>query len=98
MADVETQKSTKTQLKPPSMWKVMILNDDFTPMDFVTAVLMKFFHKSHEEAVQIMLTVHHKGRGTVGLYTKDVAETKVMQVMGLAQANGHPLRASAEEA
>lgn len=98
MTEVKTRTDTRVVLKTPSMWKVLIHNDDFTPMEFVTEVLKHVFHKSHDEAVALMLTVHHTGRGNVGLYTKEVAATKALQVRLLAEANGHPLLATAEEA
>lgn len=98
MTDVKTRTETSVVLKTPSMWKVLIHNDDFTPMDFVTQVLMHIFHKPRDEAEALMLTVHHTGRGNVGLFTKEVATTKALQVRLLAEANGHPLLATAEEA
>lgn len=87
-AVVET---AKPQLKPPPMYKVFLLNDDYTPMDFVVHVLERFFTLGRERAVQVMLEVHNSGKGMCGLYTKDVAETKVMQVNNYAKRNEHPL-------
>lgn len=98
MASTATQTRTSQKLKTPSMWKIVLHNDDFTPMDFVTEVLIHVFHKTHEEATDIMLTVHHKGRAIVGLFTKEVAVTKTENVKLLAEANGHPLLCTAEEA
>jgi ATP-dependent Clp protease adaptor protein ClpS len=93
-----TDLKTKTKLKTPSMFKVVLHNDDFTPMDFVTSILVHIFHKSLSEAQELMLTVHHKGKANVALYTKEIATTKVRQVLRLAEAGGHPLLATAEEA
>jgi len=80
----------------PRRYTVVFHNDDYTTMEFVVHVLMKFFHKSETEATQIMLHVHHKGYGIVGVYTRDVAETKAQQVMDYAKEHGHPLRCTAE--
>lgn len=96
--DVEVTTKTKIKLKAPSMWKVIIYNDDFTPMDFVIRVLIEIFNKSIEEAVALMLHVHTNGKATVGNYTKEVAETKVSQTMRAAEAYQHPLLVTAEEA
>lgn len=98
MADVATRTKTKMTIKTPSMWKVILHNDDFTPMDFVVAVLMQIFGKSLEESVALMLTVHNEGRAVVSLYTREIAETKVRETMTAAQNAGHPLLATAEEA
>lgn len=81
----------------PKMFKVIILNDDYTPMDFVILVLRRFFGKTEEQATQIMLDVHKKGSGTAGVYTLEVAEMKVMQVNQFAQLNEHPLKSTLEE-
>jgi len=77
-------------------YKVLFHNDDYTTMEFVILVLVKFFHKSETEATHIMLSVHHKGHGVAGLYTKDVAETKVAQVQEYAKEHGMPLRLTVE--
>tara|TARA_B100000989_G_scaffold288612_1_gene259498 strand:- start:322 stop:648 length:327 start_codon:yes stop_codon:yes gene_type:complete len=82
----------KTKPKRPPFYKVVLLNDDFTPMDFVVSVLEQVFRKSHEEAVQIMLAVHQKGSATCGRYTREVAETKVDEVIQYARLNEHPLQ------
>lgn len=95
---VATQVQTKQVVKNPSLWKVVLHNDDFTPMDFVTLVLTDIFGKSRSEAEEIMLTVHHKGKANVGLYTKEIAITKIAQVRIVAEDRGHPLLATAEEA
>jgi ATP-dependent Clp protease adaptor protein ClpS len=79
------------------MYKVLLLNDDYTPMDFVVHVLQHFFHKSYEQATQIMLKVHTEGRGVCGLYTADLAATKVAQVLAFARQHQHPLLCVMEE-
>jgi len=83
----------RQRVQPPRMYQVVLLNDDFTPMEFVVAVLQEFFGKDHETATQIMLAIHHGGRGVCGVYSRDVAATKVEQVMEAAQQAGHPLQA-----
>lgn len=88
---------TTTRQKPPSMFKVLLLNDDFTPMDFVVQVLQQFFAKSREQATQIMLKVHNEGAGLCGIYARDIAETKVSQVTMFAQEHQHPLQCVMEE-
>ena len=82
---------------PPPMWKVLLLNDDFTPMDFVVVVLQQFFHMDEAQATRVMLTVHHQGRGVCGVFSKDVAETKVQQVVRFARQHQHPLQCVMEE-
>ncbi|OZI61271.1 ATP-dependent Clp protease adapter ClpS [Bordetella genomosp. 11] len=77
---------------PPPMYQVVLLNDDYTPMEFVVAVLQKFFGKSEEEATRIMLQVHHEGRGVCGVYPRDIAATRVAQVAQHARAKQHPLQ------
>ena len=88
---------TRTKTKKPSMYKVLMLNDDYTPMEFVVHVLENFFNKNHEEATQIMLHVHQKGVGICGVYTYEIAETKVNQTMDLALQNQHPLQCTIEK-
>ena len=88
---------TTVRQKPPPMFKVLLLNDDFTPMDFVVQVLQLFFSKSREQATQIMLKVHNEGAGLCGLYPRDIAETKVSQVTTFAQEHQHPLQCVMEE-
>lgn len=83
--------------EPPPLYIVLMLNDDFTPMEFVVAVLQKFFNKDHEAAVQIMLKVHMEGRGVCGAFTRDVAATKVEQVQAAAKKAGHPLQCVMEK-
>lgn len=87
---------SKTRTKKPSMYKVLMLNDDYTPMEFVVMVLERFFNKSHEEATQIMLHVHQKGVGVCGVYTYEVAETKVAQTTEIARQHQHPLQCTLE--
>jgi ATP-dependent Clp protease adaptor protein ClpS len=88
---------TKPKTKKPSLYKVLILNDDYTPMEFVVHVLERFFNKPREEAVQIMLHVHRNGVGVCGVYTFEVAETKVTQVIELARRHQHPLQCTMEK-
>lgn len=88
---------TRPKTKKPAMYKVLMLNDDYTPMEFVVHVLERFFGKSREEATQIMLHVHRRGVGVCGVYTYDVAETKVNQVMDLARKEQHPLQCTLEK-
>ncbi len=85
------------RVKEPPFFKVVLLNDDFTPMDFVVNLLMRFFNKTQEEATQVMLNVHQKGTGICGIYPREIAETKVMQVNRHARENGHPLRCRMEK-
>lgn len=93
-----TIEATKTaKPKPPSMYSVILFNDDYTPMEFVVEVLQRFFSKSLEQSTQIMLQVHTKGSGTCGIYPMDIAETKVNQVTMLAQEQGHPLQCAMQE-
>jgi ATP-dependent Clp protease adaptor protein ClpS len=87
----------KSKLKPPPMFKVILLNDDFTPMDFVVAVLQTFFSMNREQAMQIMLKVHMDGAGVCGVYPSDVAITKVEQVVTFARQHQHPLKCVMEE-
>lgn len=91
-ADQQIALEPEIRTELPSMYDVLVLNDDFTPMDFVVFALKKFFHKSHEESIGLMLEVHHQGAGVCGTYTRDVAETKMMQVINLARENNHPLK------
>ncbi len=87
----------KTRLQPPRMYKVLLLNDDYTPMEFVITVLQRFFSLDTEKATQIMLQVHHEGRGTCGVYTRDIAATKVELVSKFARQHQHPLACVMEE-
>ncbi len=88
---------TRPKTKKPSLYKVLLLNDDYTPMEFVIHVLEKHFSKSPEEATRIMLHVHQKGVGVCGVFTYEVAETKVTQVMDVARQNNHPLQCTMEK-
>jgi ATP-dependent Clp protease adaptor protein ClpS len=88
---------TKPQVKRPPLYRVLLLNDDYTPMEFVIHVLERFFNKSRDEATQIMLHVHHNGVGECGTYTYEVAETKVTQVMDFAKKHQHPLQCVMEK-
>lgn len=97
MDDTETLSHSEYRLDEPSLFKVVLLNDDFTPMDFVVELIMKFFQKSLEEATNVMLNIHHEGVGVCGIYPRDIAETKVMQVNRHARNSGHPLRCRLEE-
>jgi ATP-dependent Clp protease adaptor protein ClpS len=88
---------TRTQTKKPAMYRVLLLNDDYTPMEFVITVLRRYFNKSPDEATRIMLHVHHHGVGECGVYTYEVAETKVTQVMDFARKHQHPLQCIMEK-
>ena len=87
----------KPKTKKPSMYKVLMLNDDYTPMEFVVHILERFFSKSRQEATRIMLHVHRRGVGVCGVYTYEVAETKVTQVMDFARQHQHPLQCTLEK-
>jgi ATP-dependent Clp protease adaptor protein ClpS len=87
----------RSKSKPPELYKVLLLNDDFTTMEFVIEVLKIFFSKTMEQATQIMLKVHNEGSAVCGVYTKDVAETKVAQVSAYSTQHGHPLKCHMEE-
>jgi ATP-dependent Clp protease adaptor protein ClpS len=88
---------TRPQTKRPNLYRVLLLNDDYTPMEFVVHVLERFFNKDREAATQIMLHVHHHGIGECGVYTYEVAETKVTQVMDFARKHHHPLQCVMEK-
>jgi ATP-dependent Clp protease adaptor protein ClpS len=87
----------KTRLKPPPLYKVILLNDDYTPMDFVVVVLQTVFAMSREKATQVMLQIHREGMGVCGTYTREVATSKVDQVLGFARKYQHPLQCTMEE-
>jgi ATP-dependent Clp protease adaptor protein ClpS len=87
----------KPKTKKPSLYKVMLLNDDYTPMEFVVQVLEQFFNKTQEEATRIMLHVHRRGVGLCGVFTFEIAETKVMQVMDYSKRNQYPLQCIMEK-
>ncbi|HZS80733.1 MAG TPA: ATP-dependent Clp protease adapter ClpS [Herbaspirillum sp.] len=86
------------KLKSPPMYQVSLLNDDYTPMEFVVAVIREYFNKDRETAMQIMLRIHHDGKGMCGVYPKDIASTKVERVLTHARRAGHPLQCMMEEA
>ncbi len=88
---------TRPKTKKPSLYKVLLLNDDYTPMEFVVHVLEKYFSKGREDATRIMLHVHQRGVGKCGVYTYEVAETKVTQVIDFARQHGHPLQCTMEK-
>ena len=96
----QTGLATKTRAKPkkPSQFKVLLLNDDYTPMEFVVMVLKRFFHMDLEQATRVMLHVHQKGVGVCGIFPYEIAETKVNQVMDFARQNQHPLQCTLEKA
>ena len=98
--DGQVSIATKTRTKPkkPSQYKVLLLNDDYTPMEFVVIVLKRFFRMDMEEATRVMLHVHQKGVGVCGIFPYEVAETKVTQVMDFARENQHPLQCPLEKA
>ena len=99
-SDTQTGVATKTRAKPkkPSQYKVLLLNDDYTPMEFVVIVLKRFFRMDMEEATRVMLHVHQRGVGVCGIFPYEVAETKVNQVMDFAKQNQHPLQCTLEKA
>lgn len=88
---------TATRLKKPSLYQVLLLNDDYTPMDYVITVLRTFFDKDHAEATRLMLQVHHDGKAAVGIYTHEIAETKVALVVEDARKHGYPLQCTMEK-
>jgi ATP-dependent Clp protease adaptor protein ClpS len=93
--DVAVQEG-KPKLKEPPRFAVLLHNDDYTTMEFVIEVLMRFFQKTQEEAVKVTLQVHHNGKGVAGVYSFDIAETKAAQVMDYARAHGYPLKSTTE--
>ena len=95
--DNETVTLSKPKTAKPPMYKVILLNDDFTPMEFVVHILEKFFGITHDLAINIMLTVHQKGLAVIGVFSHDVAESKVNQVMTYARKNQHPLQCTMEK-
>lgn len=90
--------ATEPEVKQPPMYRVLLLNDDYTPMDFVIQVLMRFFNMPEEQAIQTMLQVHTRGVGNCGIFTREIAETKVHQVTEHARSNQHPLMCTMETA
>lgn len=97
-ASVGVATRTRTQTKKPTPYRVLLLNDDYTPMEFVVLVLQRFFRMSIEDATRVMLQVHQKGVGVCGVFTYEVAETKVSQVIDFARQNQHPLQCTLEKA
>ena len=95
--DNETLTLSKPKTAKPPMYKVILLNDDFTPMEFVVHILEKFFGITHDLAINIMLTVHQKGLAVIGVFSHDVAESKVNQVMTYSRKNQHPLQCTMEK-
>lgn len=95
--DGSVLEAKRSKLAPPPMYKVLLLNDDFTPMEFVVLILQRFFAMDREQATRIMLQVHTEGRGVCGVYPRDVAATKVEQVATFARENQHPLACVMEE-
>lgn len=90
--------SSEAEIEPPAMYKVILMNDDYTPMDFVVEILERYFYMNRERSTQVMFDVHTKGEATCGVFTYDIAETKVAQVIDYAQSNDHPLMCKMEEA
>ncbi|MFM5930846.1 MAG: ATP-dependent Clp protease adapter ClpS [Novosphingobium sp.] len=97
-AQVGLATRTKAKPKKPSQFKVLMLNDDYTPMEFVVIVLKRFFHMDMDQATRVMLHVHQKGVGVCGIFPYEIAETKVNQVMDFARQNQHPLQCTLEKA
>nr|WP_246058913.1 ATP-dependent Clp protease adapter ClpS [Shimia litoralis] len=95
--DLGVALQTRTRTKRPPMYKVMLLNDDYTPMEFVVHILERFFGMTHAESFEIMLTVHKKGLAVVGVFSHEIAETKVTQVMDFARRHQHPLQCTMEK-
>lgn len=95
--DASVVLETRPKTKRPPLYKVMLLNDDFTPMEFVVHVLERFFGMNHAQAFEIMLTVHKKGLAVVGVFSHEIAETKVAQVMDFARRHQHPLQCTMEK-
>ena len=95
--DLVLLEKKKLKVKPPKLFKVILLNDDFTPMEFVIDVLRKVFSMNNDKATLIMLAVHNKGKGVCGIYPRDIASTKVSQVISLARESQHPLQCLMEE-
>lgn len=97
-AGTATISKPKSKTKTPSLYRVILINDDFTPMDFVIHVLQKFFQKEYDEATRIMLQIHHQGFGVCGVFSYEIAETKVYQVNQYSRQNRHPLKCTMERA
>lgn len=97
LPDSVTKETEKTKIKPPSQYKVILNNDDYTPMEFVVDVLQRFFAMDIDKATQLMLAVHYEGKAICGIYTAEVAEMKVLQVMSYAREHEHPLLCTMEK-
>ena len=95
--DLGVALETRPETKRPPLYKVLILNDDYTPMEFVIMVLERFFGLTHQDSFDLMLTVHKKGLAVVGVFSHEIAETKVTQVIDIAQRHGHPLQCTLEK-
>ncbi|GAA5188154.1 ATP-dependent Clp protease adapter ClpS [Ferrimonas gelatinilytica] len=98
MENVVEREKQEQKLEPPRLYKVVLNNDDYTPMEFVVEVLTRFFNMNEEKATEVMLTVHYKGKGVCGVFTLDIAETKAAQVNRYARESQHPLLCSTEQA
>ncbi len=97
-SDILLEEDIKSKFRRPSMFKVVLMNDDYTPMDFVIEVLSKFFNMDSDKATEVMLTIHYKGKAVCGVYSSEIAETKVDQVCRFARNNEHPLMCTMEPA
>ncbi len=95
MSDTITETETHVSIDLPSFWGVKFHNDDFTPIDFVIAIVIKFFNKSEDEAAVITMQIHDQGAAVVGMFTRDIAETKVAHITGISENSNHPLRVEA---
>ncbi len=96
--DTDVAEQVRQRLKPPPHYAVILHNDDYTTMEFVVEVLKRYFRKTEEEAMKVMLKVHHEGQGVAGVYSLEIAETKVAQVQQLAESRGYPLKCTVEPA
>lgn len=94
IAVIDREKEEDSEIKPPPRYAVVLLNDDFTPMDFVAMLLIKYFNRTVEEAGAITMEVHNKGEGVAGIFSRDIAETKSVLVNEISQENGHPLKST----
>lgn len=96
MAQTKESNKTDSIVKKPSMYKVVLNNDESTPMDFVIELLKSIFHKNHDDAIKVTLKIHEEGRGTAGLYTLEIAEQKQQEAVFVSRSNGHPLAITLE--
>ncbi len=97
VSDKKLAEAIETKVKPPAMYRVILNNDDYTPMEFVIEILQKFFNMDLDKATQVMLSVHYQGKGICGVFTAEIAETKVAIVNGFARDNEHPLLCTMEQ-